>query len=323
MNPLISIIIPVYNSEKYVFDTINSCLNQSYSDIEIIIVNDGSKDNSENIINQFDDKRIKYFLIPNSGPCYARNYGISKASGELFQFLDADDILDERKLEEQVKQYKLNGDSYVYSGTMGKIVKDAKALEPDFDFYYVNLTVENYFREMFGNFGKYFTTGIWLLPRKLVEQTHGWDEKILLNNDGEYFSRVILQSKGIIYCREAIFYYRRDVANSVSKQRNSKRTYESWLYSYSCYVNGFRQTFDEKTANELGRKALSVYYCNSYPKYPDLLHECKEQIRQLGYRSASAHGSKFLKFLSLFLGTDYALRVRSFKDHNGLLNRNA
>lgn len=314
MKPLISIIIPVYNSEKYIKETIQSCLNQTYTNLEIIIVNDGSTDKSEEIIHGFKDTRIKYFKIANSGPCYARNFGIKNATGDLFQFLDADDILENRKLEFQVIRHRTNGDEIVYSGVMGFIINDQKNLEPDFDFYYKKLQVEEYFRVMFNHFGKYYTTGMWLIPRSLIEKTHGWDEKVLINNDGEYFSRIILLSNGIVFCPGAVFYYRRDVPMSISKGFNSKKIYESWLYSYSCYAKYFQFFLGQNSANELGREALSVYYCNSYPNYPDLLHRCKQQIRELGYHSPAAHGGKTFKIISNLIGVDNALKLRTLKD---------
>lgn len=313
MKKLISIIIPFYNAEKYIGDTIQSCLNQTYSTIEIILVNDGSSDNSSGVINSFDDNRLKYFTVPNGGPCRARNFGLSKASGALIQFLDADDLLEKEKLSLQYKKYLQFGDDYIYSGVMGKILGDQKTLEQDFHFYYQDLSVLEYFQEMFGNFGKYYTTGIWLVPRKLVDQTHGWDEKVLINNDGEYFTRIILHSKGIKFCPGAIFYYRRDVTGSVSKARNGKHIYESWLYSYSCYVKNFQLKIDTKSANHLGRRALSVYYCNSYPNHPELLENCKDQIRQLGYQKPVAHGGKTFKIISAFLGVYRALKIRELK----------
>ncbi|WP_010232529.1 glycosyltransferase family 2 protein [Gillisia marina] len=314
MTPLVSIIIPVYNSEKYILKTIESCLHQTYKNFEIIIINDGSTDRSEEIIKQFSDIRIKYSKIENSGPCYARNFGITKATGELFQFLDADDILDKRKLEFQVRNYKSNGDEFIYSGIMGYIINDQKNLEPDFDFYYKNLEVEEYFREMFNHFGKYYTTGMWLVPRALVEKTHGWDEKVLINNDGEYFSRIILFSKGVLFCPGSKFYYRRDVPMSVSKRFNSKHIYESWLYSYSCYTKYFQERLNKESADELGRIALSIYYCNSYPNHPDLLSKCKQQIRQLGYYTPVAHGGRIFKFISAIIGVENALEIRSLKN---------
>lgn len=93
---LISIIIPVYNTEKYLKDCIKSAINQSYKNLEIIIVNDGSTDGSEKIIKEFMilDNRIKYFYKNNGGLSSARNYGINNSSGNYLVFLDSDDYLD-------------------------------------------------------------------------------------------------------------------------------------------------------------------------------------------------------------------------------------
>ena len=310
--------MPVYNSERHLKASIESCLNQTYSNLELIIINDGSTDDSEDIIREIRDYRIHYFKVPNNGPCRARNLGIEKAIGQLLQFMDSDDLLDERKIEKQVDRYLICGDEYVYSGIMGKIIEDEKSFEEDFDFYYKNLEVEEYFRKMFNNFGKYYTTGMWLIPRKLIRKTHGWDEKVLINNDGEYISRVILLSKGIKFCPWSVFYYRRDVPLSVSKNFTSKKVYQSWLYSYKCYVKNFETTFNFNTAKELGRRALSVYYCNSYPNYPDLLAECKNDIKKLGYNSPYAHGGRTFQLLSMLLGTERALAIREFKKKSGI-----
>jgi len=322
MTPLVSIIIPVYNSEAYIKATLESCLQQTHANLEIILVNDGSKDDSEKIILEFKDDRIQYYSLENNGPCYARNFGINKARGELFQFLDADDILDISKLENQVAQYLKHGPNYIYSGIMGHIIEDKKTLEKGFEFYYTNLKVTEYFREMFSNFGKYYTTGIWLVPRKLLQKTHGWDKKVLLNNDGEYFSRLILLSEGVIFCPGAIFYYRRDVPQSVSKKFNSKKIYESWFYSYTCYVKYFKLTLDNETAIELSRKALSVYYCNSYPNHPELLEKCKDDIKKLGFKEPYAYGGDFFKKLSSVIGTEQALKIRTIKNSGKQLFNN-
>lgn len=92
----VSVLIPVYNSEKYIENTLNSVVEQTLQDIEIIIVNDGSKDDSEKIIKKFIDKykNIKYFYKENSGVADTRNYLISKASGEYIGFVDSDDTID-------------------------------------------------------------------------------------------------------------------------------------------------------------------------------------------------------------------------------------
>ena len=91
---LVSIITPCYNSEKYIKETIISVLNQTYQNWEMIITDDGSNDNSKNIINEFikNDQRIKLFEINNSGPAIARNNSIKIANGQYLAFLDSDDL---------------------------------------------------------------------------------------------------------------------------------------------------------------------------------------------------------------------------------------
>lgn len=105
MKNQISIIIPVYNSEKYIEKCLNSVLNQSYKNLEIICINDGSTDNSEEIIKKYKkiDKRIILFNKNNSGVSDTRNFGISKSSGNYIMFLDSDDYIEEKYIEELEK----------------------------------------------------------------------------------------------------------------------------------------------------------------------------------------------------------------------------
>ena len=97
MNPLVSILIPCYNYEKYVTDAIKSALGQTYKNIEVIVVNDGSTDNSLEVIRSFGDA-IHCESIPNSGACAARNRALNISKGEYIQFLDADDVLSPDKI---------------------------------------------------------------------------------------------------------------------------------------------------------------------------------------------------------------------------------
>ncbi len=95
-----SIIIPLYNKARYVSNTINSVLSQSYENFEVIIVNDGSTDNSLEVVSNFKDERIKVFTKQNGGVSSARNYGIQKASYPYIAFLDADDLWEKSFLSE-------------------------------------------------------------------------------------------------------------------------------------------------------------------------------------------------------------------------------
>lgn len=99
--PLVSIVIPVYNGENFLSEAIDSALAQTYKNIEIIVVNDGSKDNTEEIALSYGDK-IRYFSKPNGGVSSALNLGIEKMQGEYFSWLSHDDLYAPQKIEKQI-----------------------------------------------------------------------------------------------------------------------------------------------------------------------------------------------------------------------------
>ncbi len=125
-NPLISVVIPAFNSEKYIADTLKSVLNQSYKNIELLVVDDESADATFDIIKKFAEKdgRVKPFKIAHAGvPSIPRNYGIKKAAGEFTAFIDSDDLWKSDKLEKQIKHFKNNPDAvllYSMSVTFGE-----------------------------------------------------------------------------------------------------------------------------------------------------------------------------------------------------------
>jgi len=117
---MVSIIIPTYNSGKYLLEAIESCLNQTYKNIEIIVIDDGSTDNTKYLLkNYIEEGKIKYFYQQNRGRSAARNLGLEKASGEFIQFLDADDYIHHKKIEKQIKLFNKNKDiGLVYCGAI-------------------------------------------------------------------------------------------------------------------------------------------------------------------------------------------------------------
>lgn len=137
----ISVIVPIYNTEKYLKKCIDSLINQTKKNIEFILVNDGSTDNSEKIINSYDDKRIKYYKNKNQGIGKTRNFGIGKSSGEYLMFIDSDDYISNDCCEKLYKEIKNESADIVvadyYKDIDGKIeyfkLNDFKASSVDKD----------------------------------------------------------------------------------------------------------------------------------------------------------------------------------------------
>lgn len=106
--PLISVIIPVYNGEATIKETIQSVLEQTFTDFELIVIDDGSQDSTFAVVSSIPDSRLKVFPYPNAGLAASRNRGISQATGEYISFIDADDLWVPDKLEEQLKAIQTN-----------------------------------------------------------------------------------------------------------------------------------------------------------------------------------------------------------------------
>lgn len=116
-NDSVSIIVPVYNAEKYLKDTVENILEQRYKNWELILVNDCSDDNSKSVVKPYLSNRIKWInLEKNSGPAVARNKGIEKAKGRFICFQDADDLWDREKLRKQVRFMQDNDCAFSYTG---------------------------------------------------------------------------------------------------------------------------------------------------------------------------------------------------------------
>jgi glycosyltransferase involved in cell wall biosynthesis len=126
--PLVSIVIPCYNGEKYVGEAIDSALAQTYANKEVIVIDDGSTDGSLDVIKSFGD-RIRWETGPNRGGSAARNRGIELARGELIQFLDADDLLHPQKLERQVPLALETPDAIVYCDFVVEDIETGDAVE--------------------------------------------------------------------------------------------------------------------------------------------------------------------------------------------------
>ena len=120
-SPKVSVILPAYNSERFLADAIRSVLNQSFKEWELIVIDDGSIDTTAGVVRGFSDRRITFLQQPNFGVSSARNCGLDVAQGEYVTFLDADDVLPEFALELLVQQSILKPDADIISGLVAVV----------------------------------------------------------------------------------------------------------------------------------------------------------------------------------------------------------
>ncbi|MGH6553687.1 glycosyltransferase family 2 protein [Bacteroides hominis] len=208
----VSILIPCYNSEKWVGETLDCCLRQTYPNIEIILVDDGSTDNSLAIARDYErkDERIHVFSQPNSGGCRARNLAFEKSTGDYIKYLDADDLMSDDMIEMQMRILNGIDDPYAISTcayedfhtTIEDVTFKKRFLYKDYS-NGLDLIEDAWYN------GGWFVVTCYLTSRRLIREAGPWNEKLTKIQDGEFFCRVLTKAHKISFCKEAKFYYRR------------------------------------------------------------------------------------------------------------------
>jgi glycosyltransferase involved in cell wall biosynthesis len=246
MNPLVSIIIPLYNSESFIADTIYSAINQTYKHTEIIIVNDGSTDASLEIATRFTKYGVVVYSQKNRGASAARNFGILKSKGELIQFLDADDLLDPGKLKYQVETYERYGDLHLIGGKWRRFDRDVSKPYAPMPYQQRETRYFNHVKWLLES--PYMIPSAWLVPRRLIDLSGLWNENLSFNDDGEFFYRVVASSSGVIINHKALALYRSGNLSSLSS-RKDRTAMVSWIESIRSY-----KMIIFKLAGEMGMK---------------------------------------------------------------------
>ncbi|MEH2161727.1 MAG: glycosyltransferase [Nostoc sp.] len=217
-SPKISVIIPAYNSEKTIGYTIQSVLNQTFRNLELIIINDGSQDSTLKLITQIPDSRIQVFSFPNAGGNVSRNRGLQRAVGEFVSFLDADDLWTRDKLQSQLKALQENITAKVaYSWTdyidkNGEFILSGKRVNIKGNIY-ENLLLNNFLENGSNP----------LICRKALITLGGFDESLNAAQDWDMWLR--LASKFDFICVPSVQILYRMSGNSVSSNLIKQEKY--------------------------------------------------------------------------------------------------
>jgi glycosyltransferase involved in cell wall biosynthesis len=219
---LISVIIPVYNGERYLGEAIESVLAQCYRPIEVIVVNDGSKDNTETIAGRYAD-HIIYTRQENRGPAAARNRGLQMSQGEVIGFLDADDLWSENKLSLQLACLAEDHSVEIVVGLSQPMrlrsYKDGKAM----------------FEKWYDPFCALLLSAA-LFRKSVFEKVGLFDETLHYGEDTDWFMRIREMGISMTLIQEVGLYYRRHESNmtldSVARNR--------------CFIKALKKSLDRR-----------------------------------------------------------------------------
>ena len=251
---MVSIILPFYNAGKYLADSIDSILGQTYTDWELLIINDGSIDDSEKIISDFNDSRIKYFSQKkNKGVSGARNLGLEIMSGDFFCFLDADDFMPPRSLELRYQKFQNNDNLEFVDGIIDTFSSDLKTKINTWKPSYSG----NPLKELLKINDSCFFGLTWMI-KKRADITYRFPEDITHGEDLLFFIELARHGGIYDFVDEAVLHYRKG--------------HESAMSDLSGLENGYHQVYQaikaskSASANQIlhfKRKARKIIF-NSY-----------------------------------------------------------
>ena len=311
--PLVSVIIPVFNAANYLKDSINSVRNQTYPNVEIIVIDDGSTDESPEILKrEFSGyTNIKIISTLNHGQSAACNLGFEHSKGDYVKFVDSDDVINSTFIESQVNLVK-SDETMVASASWGRFYND--------DINTFRLNRESVWRDMkpvdwivetLETGGNMMQCALWLIPRKILLKSGLWKEELNLNNDFDFIVRVLLASEYIRYSSESVLYYRSGMSNSLS-QRKSKMALLSGITSNilgtDCIL--FFEN-SERTRNACG-KNLSFWLFQTYLIHNDLFVTVENKMKQLGYQEIVYGARSATRKMSSIIGWKFILWIKYF-----------
>ncbi len=307
-NPLVSILIPLYNSEKYIAETIESCLRQTYKAIEIILVDDGSTDDSLKIARKYEKEytHILVFSQKNSGAPTARNRAFVESLGEFVVFLDSDDLLHPNNIELQIKTLITLDKSIVSFGEMSSFQKDISACT--FKKLPSQRNYDNPIDYILDEKNHGFNTTVpflWMIPRNIVEVSGGWNESLIINQDTEFIYKIILNSEGLRFTPNALGYYRLDNTESISRKMSHKKAI-ALVHSISLLEKTILKY--ERTHRVYKHFAKSYKYMmyRLYPDHVEAVDLAYKHYKRIGIKFVYIGGKKF-KYLNKLMPTMLAL----------------
>lgn len=284
MQRLVSVLIPAHNAERWIGNAITSALSQTWPHIEVVVVNDGSTDDTLATASRFESNVVRVVTQDNRGASAARNTALRFARGDYIQWLDADDLLAPHKIAAQLREVESgSAGAVLLSGPHAEFTVRPERATPVPNALWRDLEPVEFFLTRF-NQNLWIGNSAWLVSRRLTELTGPWNERLSLDDDGEYFARMVTKCQRIKFVADAYTYYRRASVGSLSRSVSDKAS-ESLLLSLQLCIGYLRSLEDSDRT-----KAAALRFLQSWidlsdcfpPDKDDLFRRLCELGRELG-----------------------------------------
>jgi glycosyltransferase involved in cell wall biosynthesis len=311
MPPLVSVIVPCYNAGAWVDDALESVLAQTHPRVEVIAVDDGSSDDTWSRLERFRDRGVRVIRQANGGASCARNHALAFASGEFIQYLDADDSLAHDKIARQLSLLSQSPSAAVASAQWGRFTEtiEKARFAPEkiwCDMAPIEFLVTCAFDELM------FPPAAWLIPRAVATAAGPWDETLSLNDDGEYMSRVVAASRGIVFCGGARVFYRSGNPLSYGS-RKSRQAANSELRAWDLIVATMLKIEDSARVRAAAATGYQRIQASCYRRFDEVFRAAEEKERAFGGGQYKFDGSIVFKTIARMFGWKTAMRLRHAK----------
>jgi glycosyltransferase involved in cell wall biosynthesis len=306
--PLISILIPAFNAERWIAGTLQSALDQTWSRKEIVVVDDGSTDRTASVVGACGAPAVRLIRQPRRGGSAAQNEALRHATGDFIHFLDADDLLSPETLERQVNQIA-DRPGWVACGEWARFrTSPAEAAFERRNDWTERDPVEWLLRECTGG-APMLQPGRWLIPRAVAERAGLWDERLTLNNDFEYIVRVLLACEGVRFTPGARLYYRSGNPYSLASLRSDAAWRSAWL-SLDLGTRWMLERADTARARRACADLFQTLAYDAYLEHPEIAAAAEQRAAALGGSPVPMGGGALFALLRTTLGWKQAKRVK-------------
>ena len=305
---LVSILVPAYNADRWIAQALDSALAQTWPRKEVIVVDDGSADATLESARAFEGRGVKVVSQANRGAAAARNAALRLSQGDWIQFLDADDLLRPDKIARQMALAAAVGPEYALCGHWSRFTESPEHAAMDDQLLTMDADPVDWMVAKLSTH-RMMHPGAWLVSRDLAMRAGPWDERLSLDDDGEYFARVVLASKGVRACPDAASLYRSSLPASLSGSR-SAAAHASALLSVSLATDRLLAAETSNRTREACAKAFMQVSFSAYPEARDVAAQAEARARSCGGASILPPGGPAFTALARMLGWKAARRIQ-------------
>lgn len=281
MPPLVSILIPAYNAERWISEAIHSALAQTWRPVEIIVIDDGSRDATFSVMRRFESASVRVITRENRGASATRNEALALSQGDYIQWLDADDLLHPDKVAIQMGAAERCGPAVLLAAECGHFhFRPARTRYVPGPLWRTLTPVEWLQTKMESN--SFIAINAWLMSRRLCERAGPWDASLSADDDGDYLSRVVTAAERIEFVPGARAAYRIANPQSLSHVKRSPAWLRSQFTSISRQVVLLRRLEDSERSRRACLQLLQATYFLFYPDQVEIVRRAQALAAELG-----------------------------------------